>query len=170
MVAFFLVAFLAAAFFGAAFLAAAFLGADLGSLREGAINARGSQELIETFAASTLASWDRGEGITQFWYYSDQLDNLGRWTQQLWAESLSKKVNRGGVKAPQASCPLVARGPADQHSMLQQVMEGPRDKWIWFIEPPFIPELSPGKISKELELPFVEISFAEILQAQIKAS
>ncbi len=37
---------------------------------------------------------------------------------------------------------MVALGPADQHSLLQQIMEGSRDKWVWIVE--FPEEKSPA--------------------------
>ena len=48
---------------------------------------------------------------------------LGLWWQQLWSESLGKRIRAGGP-APRASTPMVCCGPQDQHSLLQQVQEG----------------------------------------------
>ena len=53
--------------------------------------------------------------------------------QQLWAESLAKKNDRLGKSAPRASTPIPLIGSRDQHSVLQQISEGHRDKFIWFI-------------------------------------
>ncbi|MBM3517701.1 MAG: glucose-6-phosphate isomerase, partial [Alphaproteobacteria bacterium] len=54
--------------------------------------------------------------------YADRLRTLGLWYCQLWAESLGK----GG----RGTTPLAARGPADQHSLLQLFLDGPADKWF----------------------------------------
>ncbi len=53
--------------------------------------------------------------------------------QQLWAESLAKKTTRENKPAPRASTPIPLIGSRDQHSVLQQIAEGHRDKFIWFI-------------------------------------
>lgn len=113
-------------------LPAGFYGLDLDLLREGAAWASGQDELVARLAAQTLASFDRSEWITLFWAYADGLREFGLWTQQLWAESLGKAKNRQGGAAPRASTPIPAVGSSDQHSILQQVMEGTPDKFLWF--------------------------------------
>lgn len=117
-------------------LPAAFMDISLESLRQGAGQALRDADFVSQLAAQTLASFERQEWITLFWYYSDFAYELGRWTQQLWAESLAKKVNREGKPGTRVSTPLVAVGPADQHSILQQVIEGSRDKWVWMFDFP----------------------------------
>jgi len=114
-------------------LPAAFYGLDLAAIREGAVWALGQDELVARLAAQTLASFERSEWITLFWSYADGLRDFGFWTQQLWAESLGKAKNRKGGKAPKASTPLPAIGSSDQHSILQQVIEGGPDKFLWFL-------------------------------------
>jgi glucose-6-phosphate isomerase len=113
-------------------LPAAFYGVDCEKMREGAAWALGQDELVVRLAAQTLMSFNRKEAITMFWAYADGLREFGLWTQQLWAESLGKAVDRKGERAPNASTPIPAIGSSDQHSILQQVMEGPRDKFVWF--------------------------------------
>jgi glucose-6-phosphate isomerase len=113
-------------------LPAAFYGLDLDAIKEGALWALTQDELISRLAAQSLASFDRKEWITLFWAYADGLREFGLWTQQLWAESLGKAKNRQGGEAPRASTPIPAIGSSDQHSIHQQVMEGARDKFVWF--------------------------------------
>lgn len=113
-------------------LPAAFYGLELPQLREGAAWALQQDELVSRLVAQTLMSFSREEWITQFWAYSDSLKDFGLWTQQLWAESLGKARSRAGDRAPRASTPMAATGSSDQHSILQQVMEGARDKFLWF--------------------------------------
>lgn len=114
-------------------LPAAFYGLDLERLRAGAAWALDQDELIVRLTAQTLMSFDRSEWVTLFWAYADGLREFGLWTQQLWAESLGKAKNRNGDPAPRASTPIPAVGSSDQHSILQQVMEGSRDKFLWFM-------------------------------------
>lgn len=112
---------------------AAFLGLQTSAFRKGAVEAREDSDLIASLVAQTLASFDRSEWITAFWMYSDLLGSFGGWIQQLWAESLAKSKTRSGGFAPRVSTPLPLIGANDQHSILQQLMEGSRDKFIWFL-------------------------------------
>lgn len=58
--------------------------------------------------------------------YSQRLQSIARWNQQLIAESLGKKETANPI-------PLAALGTQDQHSLLQQWMAGPRKAWHIFI-------------------------------------
>lgn len=111
---------------------AAFLGINLEQMRAGAIAARKNTVLIENLMAHFMESFQKEQWISLFWYYSSRAHSLGMWVQQLWAESLGKKLNRRGSEAPRASTPMWAIGASDQHSILQQVMEGARDKFVLF--------------------------------------
>lgn len=111
---------------------AAFDGLDLQEIREGALAALATPEKAAAFIAEALESFTREEWISLFWFYENRGRLVGAWLQQLWAESLAKKVTRSGGSAPRASTPLAALGTVDQHSLLQQVVEGARDKWVVF--------------------------------------
>jgi glucose-6-phosphate isomerase len=111
---------------------AAFAGLRLDRALEGSAWALASSGLVAKMAAKSLESFFREEWVTMLWSYSDGLRDFGGWWQQLWAESLAKKVNRHGVPAPRVSTPIAAVGACDQHSLLQQVMEGAPDKFVWF--------------------------------------
>lgn len=58
--------------------------------------------------------------------YSQRLESVARWNQQLIAESLGKVETSNPI-------PLAAIGTQDQHSLLQQWMAGPRKQWHIFI-------------------------------------
>lgn len=60
--------------------------------------------------------------------YVDQLEPLGRWFRQLWAESLGKN----GL----GTTPINATGTVDQHSQLQLYLDGPKDKLFTIITHP----------------------------------
>ncbi len=103
-------------------------------LLEGAREMRSS---LERFAPAenpaylyALASflWDT-EGDCKIQYlmpYATNLKPIADWYVQLWAESLGKE-KRGFT-------PVAALGTSDQHSVLQLLKEGPRDKVVGFIE------------------------------------
>jgi glucose-6-phosphate isomerase len=111
----------------------AFLGADAKKFLAGAAKAKSSVSTLATVIAQSLQSFERGEWISLFWFYSSRCDSLGAWLQQLWAESLAKQKTLSGQSAPRVSTPMTAIGPRDQHSILQQVMDGARDKFIVFL-------------------------------------
>ncbi len=112
---------------------AAFIGLDLEKIRRGAQHARYDEALIAQTMSQILQSFERQEWITLLWFYNSRLKNFGSWFQQLWAESLAKKTTRDGKPAPRASTPMWAVGASDQHSILQQVMEGALDKFVIFL-------------------------------------
>lgn len=109
------------------------MGFDMPALRAGALEAYQSSEALARVTAETLKSWQRGEWITVLWSYSSRLKSFGLWWQQLWAESLAKKNDLKGHAAARVSTPLPLVGATDQHSVLQQVMEGARDKLVVFL-------------------------------------
>ena len=63
--------------------------------------------------------------------YSSLLEGFNKWYIQLWGESLGK-LNVNGTR--QALTPIGILGPVDQHSFLQLIMEGKRDKTVTFVK------------------------------------
>lgn len=109
-----------------------FLGMSGQKYLSGASRALKENILVPEVMAQFLMSFDRQEWISSFWYYSSFMRHFGGWIQQLWAESLAKKTNKQGQSAPRVSIPTVAIGSSDQHSILQQAMEGARDQFMVF--------------------------------------
>ncbi|KAA0455923.1 MAG: glucose-6-phosphate isomerase [Candidatus Thioglobus sp.] len=69
--------------------------------------------------------------INAIFSYSSSLEGFNKWYVQLWAESLGKfNIN----KTRQALTPIALIGPVDQHSFLQLIIDGVRDKTITFIK------------------------------------
>ena len=80
-----------------------------------------------------VADTELGARVQVFMPYADRLRGLAFWVQQLWAESLGKALDRRGRRVETGPTPLPAFGAADQHSILQLLMEGPRDKVVVFL-------------------------------------
>jgi len=59
--------------------------------------------------------------------YAERLETFAEWYAQIWAESLGKE---GGGQTP-----VRAVGATDQHSLLQLLVDGPRDKLVTFVDP-----------------------------------
>ena len=101
--------------------------------------------------------------------YSSALESFNKWYVQLWAESLGKfNVN----KTRQGLTPIGLVGPVDQHSFLQLIMQGTRDKTVTFIkvkdfeEHIVIPKNSPIK-----DLDYLEgVSFSKLIDMQADAT
>jgi glucose-6-phosphate isomerase len=107
-----------------------YLDLDLDQINSGANRALSDSANIETQCAQFLSSFDRDESITLFWFYCSRLRWFGGWLQQLWAESLGKKTDRNGQPAFPFSTPMTSIGACDQHSILQQVVDGPKNKFV----------------------------------------
>ena len=101
-------------------------GYSLNDMKAGASLAVQDEQAVSHAAALFLESFKRGEIITLFWFYNSAYRWFGAWLQQLWAESLGK------APSPGFSTPITAIGACDQHSILQQVAEGPRNKLVCF--------------------------------------
>ncbi|HEU4953424.1 MAG TPA: glucose-6-phosphate isomerase [Gemmatimonadales bacterium] len=122
-------------------LPAALVGIDVVGLLAGArqaIRAADSDELARNPAALYAAlHWaadtDLETPINVLMPYTDRLREFAEWYRQLWAESLGKRVDRGGQVVHLGPTPVGAVGATDQHSQVQLFMEGPFDKAITFV-------------------------------------
>ncbi|MGE0192012.1 MAG: hypothetical protein AB7T63_08205 [Planctomycetota bacterium] len=86
-------------------------------------------------AALQHAAWTTGRTVNVLLPYGERLAPLGPWWTQLLGESLGKVSATG----PVGPVPLAARGPADQHSLLQRLLDGPDDTLVVLIEAPIGP-------------------------------
>ena len=68
--------------------------------------------------------------INVLFSYANDLENLTKWYVQLWGESIGKIDSTGGSVG---MTPIGLIGAVDQHSFLQLVIEGPKDKTVTFI-------------------------------------
>ncbi|BAS68267.1 glucose-6-phosphate isomerase [Bathymodiolus septemdierum thioautotrophic gill symbiont] len=107
--------------------------------------------------------------INAIFSYSSSLESFNKWYVQLWAESLGKlNIN----KTRQALTPIALIGPVDQHSFLQLIIDGVRDKTVTFIK---IADLKDDTIipksSANLGLEYAEgLSFNDLLNKQADAT
>jgi glucose-6-phosphate isomerase len=111
--------------------------------------------------------------INVIFSYSSLLESFNKWYVQLWAESLGK-VNVNGTR--QALTPIGLVGPVDQHSFLQLIMDGVRDKTVTFIkiedlkDGSVIPKVSSSKFEKLAWNRIEGYSFNELLNMQADAT
>ena len=78
-----------------------------------------------------LQHYSKGLDQTVLMPYSSKLKAFNSWFAQLWSESLGKINNTQQNVGP---TPVVAYGPADQHSQLQLFMQGPNNKYFMFLK------------------------------------
>lgn len=112
-------------------LPAALAGLDLAAIRRGAARALapvlagsppGEVPAALGAALSVALAETRGKTVSVLMAYADRLERFTRWYVQLWAESLGKDGK--------GTTPVAALGPVDQHSQLQLLIAGPRDKLV----------------------------------------
>jgi len=111
--------------------------------------------------------------INAIFSYSSSLESFNKWYVQLWAESLGK-INVNGTR--QALTPIALIGPVDQHSFLQLIIDGVRDKTVTFIkildlkDSTAVPSRKDEKF-QDLGLEYIEgLSFNELLNQQADAT
>lgn len=144
----------------------ALLGADIRAFLRGARQMDGlcKSSVLEENPAALLAAVQylldirRNYPIRVIMPYSTRLQSLGRWEQQLLAESLGKTEAYGPT-------PLASIGTQDQHSMLQQWMQGRRLHWHLFIREGEKPHLPLPVITEPAFSSLVGRSFGELLDA-----
>lgn len=107
-------------------------GLSLKDIQSGADSALHDKSEVGNACELFLNSFTKNESITLFWFYNSNFRWFGAWLQQLWAESLGKKMDLAGNPAPDFSTPMLAIGACDQHSILQQVAHGTKNKFVCF--------------------------------------
>lgn len=91
------------------------------------------------------------KNINILFSYSSMFEAFNKWYIQLWGESLGKKVDNKRV----GLTPIGLIGSIDQHSFLQLIVEGPKDKTVTFLKlknfelPVTVPHIS---------LPYLEVT------------
>ena len=93
-----------------------------------------SGQLTETFLNKAIFYAQNHEkyNINCLFAYSETLQYFTEWYVQLWGESLGKKEIKTAENT--GLTPIGLIGPKDQHSFLQLIMEGKRDKSVTFIK------------------------------------
>jgi glucose-6-phosphate isomerase len=95
---------------------------------------KGSEsDMILEYVAAQYLYYKQNKKISVMMPYQYSLFEFAKWYQQLWAESLGKRVNAKGEVVYEGATPAAVLGPTDQHSQLQLYNEGPNDKLFTFI-------------------------------------
>ena len=81
-----------------------------------------------TFYAKNVTTYN----INSVFSYTESLRYFNQWYVQLWGESLGKKQRNSSFNI--GLTPIGLTGPKDQHSFLQLIVDGTRDKTVTFIK------------------------------------
>jgi glucose-6-phosphate isomerase len=110
------------------------------------------------------------ENINVLFSYSNAFKDFNEWYIQLWAESLGKKKGSKSV----GLTPIGLIGAIDQHSFLQLIIDGPKDKSVTFIR---VKEMKGDMPIPSFSLKYIEkadlksnISAAKLLNEQSLAT
>ena len=153
------------------------IGVDIDNLLKGAQKVRDSffskSEFYEPLMqkARFMVENKTKFNINVLFSYSSALKGFNKWYIQLWGESLGK-INVNGTK--QALTPIGLVGPVDQHSFLQLIAEGKRDKTVTFIKINDFEDntVIPSDTLKGFDdLDYVDgLTFAELIEEQANAT
>lgn len=83
-------------------------------------------------AGAIYRSMHHGVSMVNFFFFNPELESLGKWARQLYAESLGKEKDRSGKVVHAGITPIVSIGSTDLHSMAQLYLGGPKDKFTLF--------------------------------------
>ena len=115
-------------------LPAAFDGVDPSALVAGAragmdrcLLLQGDQNPALGLALALVQLYAAGRTEVDLWGYGSRPYAFARWVQQLWGESLGRRLDEHHRVGPS---PVACRGSEDQHSLLQLFVDGPPNRWV----------------------------------------
>jgi glucose-6-phosphate isomerase len=117
----------------------AILGVDIKRLMDGAAHMRAeclkSDKNPAVLRAAMLYTANRsGKRIADNFYFSTDLESVGKWYRQLMGESIGKEWNREHTRQVHMGItPTVSIGSTDLHSMAQLYFGGPNDKFFTMV-------------------------------------
>ncbi|MCK5095743.1 MAG: hypothetical protein KAR24_00080 [Candidatus Pacebacteria bacterium] len=91
----------------------------------------GNPALVSALALYEANS--HGNFIHNSFFFSPQMESVGKWCRQLVGESLGKEEDIDGNKVHAGITPIISIGSTDLHSMAQLYFGGPRDKFTTII-------------------------------------
>ena len=137
----------------------ALVGVDIQKLLDGAKNIKDAffnqEEIYEklmnksNFYAKNISKFN----INCLFSYSEAFRGFNSWYVQLWGESLGKRQIHSSLNV--GLTPIGLIGPTDQHSFLQLIAEGKRDKSVTF--------LKVKDFNTHIKIPDISINYIEHL-------
>jgi len=122
---------------GVGLLPAAFSGTDPSALAAGAragadvsLLRPGRENPALALALALVSFFGAGRTEVDLWGYGERGYTFALWVQQLWGESLGRRLEAPGGVRHVGPTPLACRGSEDQHSLLQLFTDGPPIRWV----------------------------------------
>ncbi len=156
----------------AGLLPAAFQGTDPSVIATGAKAGADDALLLSgmnnpalSLALALVSFFAAGRTEAVLWGYGERAYAFALWVQQLWAESLGRRIVSSGAERRVGATPLCCRGSEDQHSLLQLFTDGPLTRWVLLLtgEGPG-PALSP-KVKAFAGLPERAVHLGQVQEA-----
>jgi glucose-6-phosphate isomerase len=102
-------------------------------LRDACLSGRPSSDPAATLAAIIHDHEESSRRIINHFLFHHRGSGLGRWSAQLFAESLGKTRNRQGEPVYAGLYPTTSLGPGDLHSLFQLQLGGPKNFFTIFV-------------------------------------
>jgi glucose-6-phosphate isomerase len=96
------------------------------SMRAAIFSGRSQSDPAAALAAILYEHAQSARRIINHFFFTPQALHLGRWSAQLFAESLGKRENRQGEPTFSGMYPTTSIGPDDLHSLFQLQLGGPK--------------------------------------------
>jgi glucose-6-phosphate isomerase len=102
-------------------------------MRDACLRQSGLESKAVFGAVATYLYSKKKMNISNSFFFNSELESVGKWWRQLFAESLGKRYSLDGSSVYAGMTPIVSIGSADLHSMVQLYFGGPKDKLTNFI-------------------------------------
>ncbi len=102
-------------------------------MRENCVKKNGLENPALFGAVATYLYSRKKLSMYNSFFFNSELESVGKWWRQLYAESLGKRYNKDGGSIHAGMTPIVSVGSIDLHSMVQLYFGGPKDKFTNFI-------------------------------------
>ena len=135
----------------------ALVGVDIQKLLDGAKNIKDNffnkSEIYESLLnkSNYYAKNISNHNINCLFSYSEAFRGFNAWYVQLWGESLGKRQIHSSLNV--GLTPIGLIGPTDQHSFLQLIAEGKRDKSVTFLK---VKDFNSNITIPNISIPYIE--------------
>lgn len=124
------------------------------TMRDTCIKNGGLENKATLGAVAAYLSGRKKLNMYNSFFFNSELESLGKWWRQLFAESLGKRYSEEGSSVYAGMTPIVSIGSTDLHSMVQLYFGGPKDKFTNFIYTP----AGKGRAIVPAEHPFIKLA------------
>ncbi len=102
-------------------------------MRKACLSGRPTSDPAAAVASIVEFHLNEGTRILNHFFFTQSAYNLGRWTEQLFAESLGKQMDKSGKPVYSGIYPTTTFGPDDLHSLFQLQLGGPKNFFTIFV-------------------------------------